>query len=236
MTRECIVLAGGLGTRLRSAVANKPKCMAPIGDQPFLYYLLQYLHRQGIDHTVLSLGYLSEQVISWCESTPLPLRISFTVEPEPLGTGGGIMHALPAVAGNDLFIVNGDTFFDVDLTAFCTFHQQTGSGLSLALKPMQQFDRYGSIDLDNTHHIIAFREKQFCESGLINGGIYLTGKNWLNSLSLPEKFSFEKVVLEPQVTAGALSGYISDTYFIDIGIPEDYQKAQHDLTANTAKN
>lgn len=231
MTNECIVLAGGLGTRLRSVVADKPKCMAPLGEHPFLYYLLQYLHQQGITHAVLSLGYLSEQVISWCNSMDLPLRVSFTVEPEPLGTGGGILHALPALEGKEVFIVNGDTYFDVDFSAFYQFHAAHQSPLSLALKPMQQFDRYGSIELDAQQRISAFHEKQFCTEGLINGGIYLTAIPFLNSLSLPEKFSFEKEVLESGAAAGSLYGFISDTYFIDIGIPEDYDAAKKVLVS-----
>ncbi|TWF41583.1 D-glycero-alpha-D-manno-heptose 1-phosphate guanylyltransferase [Chitinophaga polysaccharea] len=234
MTQECIVLAGGLGTRLRSVVADKPKCMAPLGAHPFLYYLLQYLHHQGITHAVLSLGYLSEQVIDWCNSMELPLRVSFTVEPEPLGTGGGIVHALPAITGEEVFIVNGDTYFDVNLAALYQFHQAQQAPLSLALKPMQQFDRYGSIELDALQKITAFHEKQYCENGLINGGIYLTSIHFLKSLALPEKFSFEKEVLEPGVVAGQLYGFVSDTYFIDIGIPEDYEAAKKYLV--TAKH
>nr|WP_295870959.1 nucleotidyltransferase family protein [uncultured Chitinophaga sp.] len=225
MSMECIVLAGGLGTRLRSAVADKPKCMAPIGDKPFLYFLLQYLHQQGIRHVVLSLGYLSEQVIDWCRQTPLPLRVSFSVEQEPLGTGGGILHALPLLEGDQLFIVNGDTFFDVDLLQMMRFNRNAPCPITLALKPMQQFDRYGSIELGPENKIAAFREKQYCDNGLINGGIYLTSASFLQNLSLPVKFSFEQTVLEPQATQGNLNGYISDTYFIDIGIPEDYNKA-----------
>ncbi|WP_223151553.1 nucleotidyltransferase family protein [Chitinophaga varians] len=225
MSMECIVLAGGLGTRLRSAVADKPKCMAPIGDKPFLYFLLQYLHQQGIRHVVLSLGYLSEQVIAWCRQTPLPLRVSFSVEQEPLGTGGGILHALPLLEGDQLFIVNGDTFFDVDLLQMVRFNRNHPAQLTLALKPMQQFDRYGSIVLGTDNKIEAFREKQYCDHGLINGGIYLTSASFLQSLSLPVKFSFEQTVLEPQAAQGNLNGYTSDTYFIDIGIPEDYNKA-----------
>lgn len=231
MTGECIVLAGGLGTRLRSVVADKPKCMAPLGEQPFLYYLLQYLHKQGINHAVLSLGYLSEQVINWCNSMELPLRVSFTVETEPLGTGGGIINALSAVKGNEIFIVNGDTYFDVDLAAFNNFHQAHQSPLSLALKPMKQFDRYGSIQLDEHQQITRFHEKKYCEEGLINGGIYRTSAGFLESLSLPEKFSFEKEVLEPGAHAGKLYGFISDTYFIDIGIPEDYEAAKKVLVS-----
>lgn len=231
MTRECIVLAGGLGTRLRSVVADKPKCMAPLGEHPFLYYLLQYLHKQGINHVVLSLGYLSEQVINWCNSITLPLRVSFTVETEPLGTGGGIINALSAVKGNEIFIVNGDTYFDVDLASFNNFHQAHQSPLSLALKPMKQFDRYGSIQLDEHQQITRFHEKKYCEEGVINGGIYRTSAGFLQSLALPEKFSFEKEVLEPGAQAGKLYGFISDTYFIDIGIPDDYEAAKKVLVS-----
>ncbi|SFD49700.1 D-glycero-alpha-D-manno-heptose 1-phosphate guanylyltransferase [Chitinophaga sp. CF118] len=229
MIRECIVLAGGLGTRLRSVVADKPKCMAPVGNHPFLYYLLQYLHRQGITHVVLSLGYKAEQVIDWCREANLPLEISFAIEPEPLGTGGAILHARSQIKGNEFFITNGDTFFEVPLADFYSFHQQHKSSLSLALKPMVQFERYGSVQLDEKARITAFLEKQFCAEGLINGGIYLTSMEYLQSLGLPQKFSFEKEVLEAQVKSGSLYGFISDTYFIDIGIPADYEKVQVDL-------
>jgi D-glycero-alpha-D-manno-heptose 1-phosphate guanylyltransferase len=225
MIRECIVLAGGLGTRLRSVVADKPKCMAPVGAHPFLYYLLQYLHRQGIQHVVLSLGYKSEQVIDWCESANLPLSISFAIEEEPLGTGGAIMLAQQYLKGDACFITNGDTFFEVALADLYSFHILKQSALTLALKPMQKFERYGSVQLDENGLITAFLEKQFCPEGLINGGIYLTSAQYLRSLQLPSQFSFEKEVLEKQ----QLYGYVSDTYFIDIGIPADYEKVQTDL-------
>lgn len=222
------MLAGGLGTRLRSVVADRPKCMAPVGDHPFLYYLLQYLHRQGITHVVLALGYKAEQVIDWCNSTTLPLQVSWATEPEPLGTGGAIMYALPRIQHNELFIVNGDTYFEADLPAMYAFHEQQQSELTLALKPMRQFDRYGSVELDASQRVSAFHEKRYCESGLINGGIYLTSRRYLQSLLLPVKFSFEKDVLEKS----RLYGFVSDTYFIDIGIPEDYERAKRRLINN----
>lgn len=229
MIRECIVLAGGLGTRLRSVVADKPKCMAPVGKHPFLYYLLQYLHRQGIIHVVLSLGYKSEQVIDWCNQADLPLEVSFAIESEPLGTGGAILLAQKHIKGNEFFITNGDTFFEVSLQDLYTFHQQKNSVLSLALKPMLEFERYGSVQLDERSMITAFLEKQFCKEGLINGGIYLTSAQYLQNLHLPQQFSFEKEVLEAQVKSNSLYGFVSDTYFIDIGIPADYEKVQVDL-------
>lgn len=229
MIRECIVLAGGLGTRLRSVVADKPKCMAPVGAHPFLYYLLQYLHRQGVTHAILSLGYKSEQVIDWCTKTDLPLEVSFAIEHEPLGTGGAILLAQEYLKGDECFITNGDTFFEVALQDLYAFHQQHNSALTLALKPMREFERYGSVQLDDNGMITAFLEKQFCKEGLINGGIYLTSAQYLQSLRLPQQFSFEKEVLEAQIKSGSLYGYISDTYFIDIGIPADYERVQADL-------
>jgi D-glycero-alpha-D-manno-heptose 1-phosphate guanylyltransferase len=235
MTQECIVLAGGLGTRLRSVVADKPKCMAPVNNHPFLYYLLQYLIRQGITHVVLSLGYKSEQVIAWCEQAGLPLTFTYATEPEPLGTGGAILNAIFHINGNDCFVVNGDTFFDVPLSDFHHFHQQTKSKLSLALKPMRQFERYGSVQLDDQARITAFLEKKYCDKGLINGGVYLTSKTYMQNLGLPQQFSFEKEVLEPQVSSNQLYGFVSDTYFIDIGIPADYEQVQLDFRSEARK-
>jgi D-glycero-alpha-D-manno-heptose 1-phosphate guanylyltransferase len=200
--------------------------MAPVGKHPFLYYLLQYLQKEGITHVILSLGYKSEQVIDWCKEANLDIEISFVIEEEPLGTGGGIMLALSKVKGNEFFITNGDTFFGVPLSQLYNFHQQKQSALSLALKPMYQFERYGSVELDENDRITAFLEKQFREEGLINGGIYLTSRQYLQSLGLPQQFSFEKEVLEK---SDALYGFISDTYFIDIGVPDDYARVQTEL-------
>jgi D-glycero-alpha-D-manno-heptose 1-phosphate guanylyltransferase len=226
MITECIILAGGLGTRLRSVVADKPKCMAPVREHPFLYYLLQYLQEQGITHVVLSLGYKSEQVIEWYQQADINMEISYVIEEEPLGTGGGIMLATTKIRDNDFFIINGDTFFNVSLKHFYHFHLQKKSALSLALKPMLQFERYGSVQMDDTNRITAFLEKQFCEEGLINGGTYLTSVQYLQRLGLPQQFSFEKEVLE---RSNNLNGFISDTYFIDIGVPADYARAQTEL-------
>jgi D-glycero-alpha-D-manno-heptose 1-phosphate guanylyltransferase len=229
MITECIVLAGGLGTRLRSVVADKPKCMAPVGDVPFIDYLLRYLLKEGMTHVVLSLGHLSEQVIEYIESNEWTMKVDFVIEEEPLGTGGAIMNALEELEEDEFFIMNGDTLFNVDLFDYSNWHQEKGSKLSLALKPMKQFDRYGSVQLDENNKITAFLEKQYCDEGLINGGIYVANREYLESLGLPKKFSFEKDVLETQVKAGNVYGFESDSYFIDIGVPADYERAQQEL-------
>jgi D-glycero-alpha-D-manno-heptose 1-phosphate guanylyltransferase len=222
---EVIVLAGGLGTRLRSVVHEIPKCLAPIGGKPFLGYLLDWLGKYPVRHVVFSVGYLREQVIDYVQSREWPFSYDFAIEETPLGTGGGIRLALDKCNENQVFVVNGDTFFPVDLNAISCAHAVT-----LALKPMKDFDRYGAVEMAG-HLITRFHEKQPCEEGLINGGVYLLDRSRLDLSILPEKFSFEKEVLEPGAAIGEIGGWVSDAYFIDIGIPEDYQKAQWAIPA-----
>ena len=216
---EAIVLAGGLGTRLRSAVSNLPKCMAPIGDTPFLSYILDWLQDQGADHVILSVGYLREYIINWISGQNYPFEIDFAVEETPLGTGGGIREALKYCHGKKVFVINGDTFFPVDLNAF-TFD----APITVALKPMMEFERYGAVDI-SSGVITGFREKGYCREGLINGGVYAL--NDLDLSGFPPKFSFEKEVLEP--LKYKTCGVVQDCYFLDIGIPEDYERAQTEL-------
>ena len=225
---EVIVLAGGLGTRLRSVVHEIPKCLAPVAGKPFLGYLLDWLVSQGADHVVFSVGYLREQVIDYVQSQDWPFTYDFAIEETPLGTGGGIRLSLEKCRENQVFVVNGDTFFPVDLKAMPCFH-----AITLALKPMKDFDRYGAVEVRRASalQVIAFHEKAHCGEGLINGGVYAIDRNRLDLSSLPEKFSFEKEVLEPGAAIGEIGGWVSDAYFIDIGIPEDYQKAQWAIPA-----
>lgn len=229
---EAIVLAGGLGTRLRGVVDAVPKCMAPVANRPFLQYLLTYLASNGITSVIFSLGYKHEIVEEWVMGQQWPFSIRFTVEDQPLGTGGAIKAALQEATEKDVFIVNGDTFFDVDLKALYTFHLSKRADISIALKPMVAFDRYGTIILDETDSIRLFREKMACERGLINGGIYLVNRNTALFDPFDGAFSFETDVLQPTIEHARLYGYVSEGYFIDIGIPDDYRKANEDATLN----
>jgi D-glycero-alpha-D-manno-heptose 1-phosphate guanylyltransferase len=222
---DTIILAGGLGTRLRSVVNAVPKCMASVAGQPFLYYLLKYLSKYSkIKKVILSVGYLREVIFEWVAQNGdrFPFAFDFAVEETPLGTGGGIRLALGKTANNKVLILNGDTFFDVDLDKFCNI---TNSTISIALKPMKNFNRYGTVTLDNTGIVRSFNEKQYCSEGLINGGVYMFDKLKCDLTLLPEKFSFETEVLQNEVTKGTLAGFIEDGYFIDIGVPEDYVRA-----------
>ena len=225
---ECIILAGGMGTRLQSVVSDVPKCMAPVAGQPFLYYLMTTLAEAGFKHIILSLGYKHEVIESWLQANSFPVDISSVTETSPLGTGGAVKLALSKARTEEVFILNGDTFFGVNYPEMMHLHQATQSAATVALKKMEKFDRYGVVDIEpTTCRILRFNEKQYCEEGLINGGIYLLNRHELDNF--PDKFSLEKDFFETAVQTSTLSGYLSDGYFIDIGIPEDYAQAQTDF-------
>lgn len=230
---DAVILAGGLGTRLRSVVSDVPKCMAPVAGKPFLAWIFDWLKKYKADNVILSLGYLNEVVIDWyarsCKDYPIPVK--WVIEDTPLGTGGGIRLALTKATSRRVIVLNGDTFFDANLDGLCLFNERLGTPLSVALKPMKDFERYGSVTLEGDK-ITSFNEKQYCKSGLINGGTYCIDRASGLLDSMPERFSFEKDVLEPQSVAGNLSGFVSDGSFIDIGIPEDYNLAQTFLPEN----
>lgn len=228
--KECIILAGGFGTRLLSVVSDVPKCMAEVAGKPFLQYLFDYAANEKFDHLILSLGYKSDIVINWLETQNRPFEISYAVEEYPLGTGGAIKLAFGKVKGEEAFVINGDTFFDIDSGLFLDFHKGHGADLSVALKPMADFDRYGSVELDDNERIVCFNEKQYKKEGLINGGVYIVAKNLFTRLPLPEKFSFEKDIMESHIGDINIYGCPQDNYFIDIGIPSDFEKANVDFS------
>jgi D-glycero-alpha-D-manno-heptose 1-phosphate guanylyltransferase len=226
---EAIILAGGLGTRLRSVVSEVPKCMAPVAGRPFLEYLVNLLKSAGVSRVIFSVGYLREAVIGWVEEHDFPFECTFAIEEEPLGTGGGIMNALAKAREDDILVLNGDTFFNSDLRKFMDSHIRGGVPVSLALKPMTDFDRYGKVSVGAEDKVMEFAEKRPCRQGLINGGIYALKRQSDIFRNLPKKFSFEEELLKPLSAAGMVKGYSFDSYFIDIGIPSDYSRAQTEL-------
>lgn len=227
---EVIVLAGGLGTRLRSVVSEVPKCMAPVNGKPFLYYLLTALSQYSIGKVVLSVGYKHECIENWVRKNGggFPFEIEFAVEETPLGTGGGIRLALEKCSSDDVCIMNGDTFFNVDLALLQEAHGLSGRLLTMAVKHLKYFDRYGTVTIDESGTVTGFNEKRFCEDGYINAGVYMVSDKWLLK-DMPEKFSFETDYLQPKAMQGRVHGFVSDGYFIDIGIPLDYAKANEDF-------
>ena len=229
MTTQAIVLAGGLGTRLRSVVAELPKSMAPINGRPFLEYLLDDLVEQGITDIFLSVGYKHEAISGHFGNRYKTATITYVVESEPLGTGGGIRLALEHTSERHVFALNGDTIFSVNLTAMMQFHLLQEAAFSMALKPMTNFDRYGTVTTDDEDRINGFEEKQFRKQGLINGGVYLIDRSYFLGIDFPEKFSLEKEFFEKFYHQDPLYGFVTERYFRDIGIPEDYQKAQDEF-------
>ncbi len=226
---EAIVLAGGLGTRLQGVIGAYPKCMAQVDGRPFLSHLFSYLDRQKCTRVILSLGYKHRIVTDWLETQDLFFEVDCVIEDEPLGTGGGILAAIEEAEADDVVVVNGDTMFLVDIREQLAFHHAHKAETTLALKEMHNFDRYGVVNVDAKNIITSFEEKQFKEHGLINGGVYIVNKAGFMNRPLADKFSFEKDYLEQFRKEKKFYGFKSDSYFIDIGIPADYNQAQEDF-------
>jgi D-glycero-alpha-D-manno-heptose 1-phosphate guanylyltransferase len=229
MIKEAIIIAGGLGTRLQSIVPDKPKCMAEVQNRPFIGYVIDYLRMQGIERIIFSLGYKYEQIEDFLKAHYATLNYTLVVENEPLGTGGAIQLALTETDAENILIVNGDTLFKVDLNEMASFHIINNAECTLALKPMKEISRYGVVAINDDGLITSFKEKQHNQSGNINGGVYILNKALFLSHNMPDRFSFEKDYLEAFVHKGNFYGCIQNDYFIDIGIPDDYNKAWFDF-------
>lgn len=229
MIQEAIVLAGGLGTRLRAAVPDLPKCMARVAGRPFVDHVIQYYKKQGISRFIFSLGYLHDIIEAHLLTVLDKEELEFVIEDEPLGTGGAIRKAAGAAISGTVLVLNGDTLFKISLPQLSQHHQKHQADCSLCLKPMTAFDRYGVVELGPDTRISNFQEKKYYDKGLINGGVYALQVKSLLHESLPEKFSFEKDYLEQFYRKRKMTGLIQNGYFIDIGIPEDFNRAQTEL-------
>src|SRR6185295_12494711 len=188
--KEAIILAGGLGTRLRTAVPDLPKCMAPVNGQPFLFYVIEHLIKEGVQQFILALGYKSEAFENFLSSKLSTGTYQLSIESEPLGTGGAIRKACALAQGKTVIALNGDTLFKVNLKKLVSFHHMCGAHCTLSLKPMKNFNRYGVVELNKDYSIKSFHEKKEYEEGLINGGVYALHPLKFLEKDLPEKFSF----------------------------------------------
>lgn len=223
-----IILAGGLGTRLRSAVPDVPKPMAPLNGRPFLEHQLDYWIGQGVRRFVLSVGYKHETIEHHFGNSYRGSQIEYAVENEPLGTGGGLLVAAGKIMNSGpLLILNGDTFFEVRLADLRAFHDRKRADITLSLFSVDDNTRYTGVDIDNEQRITRLKSTGSGKQ-LINGGVYL-----MNATVLPELpfHSGDKVSLENDLLTQALAsgkrlyGHNVDGRFIDIGIPEDYARA-----------
>lgn len=227
MIRQAVVLCGGLGTRLRSVVADVPKVLAPIEGVPFLQHLLRTLAAQGVDDVLLSTGYLGEQIAAFAETlAPDGVRVRCVQEPKPLGTGGALRFVRDAARlSTPFFALNGDTFFTGRLPELATAHPADAAA-TLALVHVPTADRYGAVEADGSR-IVHFREK---EAGLgaawINAGVYVLAPDALDAVPAGEKVSLERDVFPRWRDDGRLHAHrFPDATFLDIGTPEDYARA-----------
>ena len=229
---EAIVLAGGFGTRLQSVVNDVPKSMALINNRPFLEYLFDYLIEQEIHKVVLSVGYKHEIIINHFSDRYKSINIEYAIETEPLGTGGGIRLALWKINEPRALVMNGDTIFKVDFQLMMDFHLKKKADATLALFRTKDTARFGMVKVNPSRRITGFVEKsEKVTAGLINGGVYIIEKHFLMDSEFRGRFSIENGCFERYFDRRWLYGFISDGYFHDIGIPDDYQKAQNDFAA-----
>lgn len=232
---EAIILCGGMGTRLKEVVNDVPKPLAPIDGIPFLSILMKYLKIQGLKRIILATGYMHEKIENLYGNLYEGMEILYSVEQEPLGTGGAIAKALKEVNGENILVLNGDSVikFEFDRIKNHFFeikkenHEIKFPSL-LVLKPMDNVERYGAVNTKDGR-VIAFEEKSFKEKCLINTGVYILDKEVFSDKEDGAKFSFEKDFLEKEVKLGNLFGIECNGFFIDIGVPEDYAAAQNNL-------
>lgn len=224
--REAIVLAGGFGTRLAHVVPDVCKPMAPVAGRPFLRFIMDQLDEARFGRAVVADGYRREQIEEFFGGAYRGLQVAYSPEDEPLFTGGAVKQAL-AKCGNDwVFVLNGDTWLDVDFAAMEAVAAEAPDAVKavIAVKRMRDFERYGTVDVDAEGRITAFHEKRPCADGLINAGVYLVRRGVLDAM--PKKFSLENDFFEKVVAEGALVSCECEGGFIDIGVPEDYELAQ----------
>ena len=230
---DIAVLAGGLGTRLRSVLGDTPKILAPIGGRPYLDHLLSWLKGFGVSRVVLCLGVRAEAVLEHLKRHPVAgLEVVTSVEAEPRGTAGALRLAVPLLRSDPVLVMNGDTFVDADLPAFLAAHRKAGGGASVLCATVPSTARYGRLDIDGGK-IRRFREKDPAETGpgVINAGVYLFQRSWLRQLARGTAASLEHDVFAP-APAGAFNAIpAGNVAFVDIGTPDSYADAERVIGA-----
>jgi D-glycero-alpha-D-manno-heptose 1-phosphate guanylyltransferase len=217
-TFEAIILAGGKGTRLKSVTGDLPKPMVDVNNTPFLYSLMQRLEVQGCKKIVLSLCYRAEYIIERVMAErPVQCHVEFVTEKEPLGTGGAVKLAADYISEEKFLVLNGDTFSDINYQDL--LENSKGVDLLVSGVFVSDVSRYGTLDLGLNNVVKSLCEKGGSGEGVINSGTYVASKANIEAIKQVE-FSFEEYYIKN--FKGVVKAFISDGYFIDIGIPEDY--------------
>ncbi len=227
---EAILLAGGLGTRLRSVVSDRPKPMALIEGRPFMEYVVHELSRNGIDRIVFAVGYKGSMVEEYFgDGRDFGVKVSYAYEDSLLGTAGAIRNAAPFVTEDQVYVLNADTFYQIDYGRLKRMSQEQDLDLALVLREVPDISRYGEAVLTDGR-LTAFNEKRTeAVPGTINGGIYLLKRSLIEEIP-SGKVSLENEMIPKWLKEGKrLGGFVNDGYFIDIGIPEAYFRFQEDV-------
>lgn len=220
-----VILAGGMGTRLREVVADRPKVLAEVNGRPFLASLLDRLVDAGISRVVLCTGYMADMVSEALGNSYRGMNLTYSREGTPLGTGGALRLALPLIASDPVLAMNGDSFCDADLGLFFRKHNASGARASLVLTQVAEVSRYGAVDVDASDAVVSFQEKGTLHGeGMINAGIYLLAHSVIASIPEGKMVSLEREIF-PMMIGHGLYGFFQSTRFIDIGIPVDYHAA-----------
>ena len=227
---KVIVLTGGLGTRLRGTIGDLPKSLAPIAGKPFLEYLVKVISAQGFRDIVLCCGHRAGLITNhFGDGSRFGVSISYTIEEKLLGTGGAVKLAETLIDSDDFIVTNGDTYLEVDLNDMLGLHRSQGALATMALVRKEDTGRYGRVVLGGANQIVAFNEKAVDgKAGLINGGMYVFRKEIFDFIPAGKVCSLEREVLPLLIDKG-FCGFASNGYFIDIGIPEDYERAKKEL-------
>ena len=221
---QAIILCGGLGTRLREVVKDVPKPMAPVNDKPFMQMQVDRLLNFGVNKIVFATGYKKEIIKDFFGDNYKGVDLVYSEESEPLLTGGAMKQALQYIDEDDAVVMNGDIWLDVDLNEMFNQHKRTGVWETLAVKPMDNFSRFGNVIIgDDGYSVVDFIEKQPTKHGNVNLGVYIVKKNIFDNLDdLGNKFSHETQYLIPNIKNRRHGAFIYDGYYVDIGIPADY--------------
>ncbi len=225
MADEVIVLVGGFGTRLRAVVSDVPKPLAPVAGRPFLGWLLDRYAETGMRRVILATGHGAGQVREFAGQRWNGMEIAYSHEDAPLGTGGALRQAVAMLAGDGVHLANGDTFLRYQPQTLQRVAESNGAHIGVALARVEDVARYGAVEVVDGR-VVGFHEKGGRGAGLINAGSYYLDGQALAALPARESFSFEVEVLVPAAAAGHVTGCSDTSDFIDIGVPEDYRRAQ----------
>jgi len=229
---SALILAGGLGTRLRSMVSDRPKVMAMVAGRPFVEWIVIALQSAGIRHVVFCIGYLGEVIKEYFQDgTAWGVTIEYSCEQELLGTGGALRQCLSHIHSDPVLVLNGDSFCQVDLRAYLTWYREQNRAGALVLAKVSNPDRFGTVDIAQDGCIMNFREKsQTYTSSWINAGIYLFSRRFIEAIPAHQPVSLEKDIL-PFWTGGNLWGFPCFADFVDLGTPEGLVETEELLSS-----